>query len=359
MFLSAVCPAIIGQHLELRFIPGRQENLQIWLRQGLFQAGDQLSLAVENKAVGQFRNKDFKLEQDSLPVLLWELAMKPGGCEAKLESHSPPFHEISASINIPASKGPVGSSLVLSTQPLSKLDQIASQLPVYSTSDKKLFFSINYLQCSQDQLSVRAILYKNDQGKQEATYASLEQIAAILRVQQGQATFRGSFHIDSLPAGKYLIEVLAYEDDRIIPELERSREFSLRWAGLATLLDSPRVAIRRMEYIAGKAWVTETLALEPAKQAPALLSFWKAQSPREPERLMAGYFERLGEAEKRFSPAQSDLCRIFSLYGEAKTTEFSASNTQYQRWFYPQTGITFLFRRETGRREPGIFKIVH
>jgi hypothetical protein len=362
-FILLMCCAgehLAGQYLELRLIPQEEEaSLQVWLRPGLFKNGTGLRLRLENKKKTVLRNKGFILPQDTTSVLVWELVLPPGSYSAQMRAEEPPFTEVSADITIPPAGLPLASSLVLSLKPIDVLDQSPSRIPVFQSSASTLHFALAYQQCPQDQLSVRAILYKAERGNQEPTYASLEQVAAVFRLRDGAAAFRGRFALDSLEAGNYLIEVLAYEDDRIIPELERSQEFSIRWPGLQSLLDTPSHAIKRMQHIAGEQWVAEKMSLDENQQVDALLSFWRRHKPREHELAMARYFQRLATAEALFSQSQTHLCRMYALYGKAEIRRFFEGNSEFQRWHYPKTGITFLFKRRISDGESGLFELVH
>jgi GWxTD domain-containing protein len=311
-------------------------------------------LRIQNKESSLVRNINVYLSQDSLAQLLWTLKLPKGSYHVKLNTNQPPLVHEEAFITIPDLDKPFSSSLVLATTAIETISNAPSEMPIFQSRDNMLHFAIAYSNCAQEQLSVRAILYRREAGDKEATYASLEQIAAVLRVGNGKTTFQGKFQLDSLSAGAYLVEVLAYKkDDRIFSELEQSREFRLRWSGLATLMERPAKAVERMVHIAGADWVAQKRDLGQEQQKIAVQAFWQKHNPRESERAMTRYFRRLDMAEKRFSASEAALCRVFALHGEAESKTFTRGNIDYMRWHYPQTGITFLFKRKAHNQEKG------
>ena len=145
-----------------------------------------------------------------------------------------------------------------------------------------------------------------------------------------------------------MVELLAYEKDRIIPEIERSKVFTLQWEGLEALFNNPSLALSKMGHIADRNWLSPLREQPKAEQEKALRSFWEARNPNEPYLAMTQYFQRLNTAEELFGNWSEDRAKIFSLFGQAEAESFEQNDEHYERWKYNDLGLTFLFMKKNG-----------
>ncbi|MFK7972983.1 MAG: GWxTD domain-containing protein [Bacteroidia bacterium] len=332
-------------NMDIRYSVEGNPRVEIWIKKPAGTNPHRIAIQLNHASRPLVYKNDIILEDTARSVMIWAISLPAGVYTAKADLLTSPFSSWEKSFSIPEVSTLQASSLVLSSSPIldpNKTDGFAS----FSTQTATLHYFLQYRSLSLKSLSVRAILYRKERSSEGETFTSLEQKATILSFQKKLATFSGKFELDSLEAGTYLIEMLAYEDDKLVSSLERNRTFTVAWSGMSTLLEKPEETILRMSHITDNQWVNDHILLSKKAQQDAILQFWEGHNPDEPRLAMARYFRRIEQAEARFTSWENDQARIYTLFGEADVKTFQEGNTSFQRWHYKDQGLVFLFRKK-------------
>jgi len=119
--------------------------------------------------------------------------------------------------------------------------------PQISAKQDQLFFRADVQSTKYSLLTARAVLYiQNEQltAAEAQVFTSIQQQNNVLNLRRGVATFTGSFALEKLEAGSYLIEIIIYEDDQLVAD--QSVNFEIQWKGYALLREKPLQAIQML-----------------------------------------------------------------------------------------------------------------
>lgn len=329
-----------------RHFPGEPSQTQIWLLNA--DTEGEFSLELRSEGGDFVRKKKVKIDRVSEARLLWSLSLPQGEFQVDMTGLTSPFFSCNTRTSCPSPNDFLASDLLLSLD--NKMTPLERE-PLSEVLDNEvdmLHYQVLYTQPQKKQLTIRAILYRKESNAQGETFTSLEQKAEVLTFTSGKASFQGSFRMAHLEAGTYLVEILAYEDDRIIPELERNQTLILQWSGLKDVFAEPNISLQKMKHITDPEWLDDALKKEKDLQKGILSEFWNKRNPNEPLLAMTTYFQRIQTAERLFKTWDCDQARTFVLYGRAIVNSFNKDKIDYERWSYDAEGLVFLFKKKEG-----------
>ncbi len=233
-----------------------------------------------------------------------------------------------------------------------------SSLPFFSgeiegeNTIKKLHFTQS-VQFPQKVLTARAILYKQKKStKSESSataFTSLTQINQVLKTSPSGITFSGTFDVSDLTAGNYLIEILWYEEARLIRE--RSIAFSVVTEAYYWQNRNIDESIQKAAILIDSEKTKQLLAItSPLEKKIALKSVWKTLYPTDPEQQAYIFYEKVRKAETLFAAEplkwHSDRAMTYIRYGEpTETRQFHTKNGDFEGWIYPQWDLMFMFKK--------------
>jgi GWxTD domain-containing protein len=179
---------------------------------------------------------------------------------------------------------------------------IAANLPGDSTV---LRFRLDYFQPSGKPFTLRAILHRQERAESEddaRRYVSVQQQTQALYPKASLGEVLGSFSMEGLPPGPYLLELLALDDEQLLGAT--STEFLLEWRGRRALEARPDSFLRLMSPLAEGSWLQRALAQgDSRRQQAALLDYWvqHREDPEDyPTRALESYFLQVETATKRY-----------------------------------------------------------
>lgn len=219
-----------------------------------------------------------------------------------------------------------------------------------ANGQNQLYFQCELLSKQYQQLTARAVLYRERlSGTNARVFTSIQQQNKVLDMVKGKAFFDGSFDLQNLDAGSYLIEVLVFEDDQLLRE--RSVRFTRDWQGYADLLKNLDEAIEMLEPIASQKDIDEMLGIQDnlAKRT-AFESWWANYSSESGAYQLQSYYQKLDKAAALFSDKlpvwKSDRGKTYLLYGNPSRQEIVKNEMRYERWYYEAWDMVLWFREE-------------
>lgn len=360
-FLSTIVFNAFAQNdweVSLRQFPSLPGQVHVWVTKPSTDQPVVCELRFTRPQSRQYLTRRIDLPNEGGGFQVWVPQLPEGKHTWEASCLQAPFYKWEGNIEIKKGDQWQASSLVVSLEkPLFNGNQIpntqpplVNKLPVDA---KKLHFWVAYKRPAQLPMNARAILYKAQTENGTRTFASEALQASVLSFQNDVAVFEGSFHLDTLPPGTYMVEVLAYQGSRLLGALERSRSFVLPWAGLTPLLERPTDALQRMKHVAPKAWIDQQIAVSSTDgQRKALVDFWESRQPGEGLEAMTNYFFRLQEASQKWGTWEDDRARIYSIYGPpSKISQTSSGDIE---WAYARWQLQYTLHQ----KEEGFYQLV-
>jgi GWxTD domain-containing protein len=229
----------------------------------------------------------------------------------------------------------------------SKLGNLPILSEVLRPEQDSVFFWMKVRVPDRRTLTVRAVLFReltSETGLRSTTYSALQQVNRILYLKNREGIFPGVFSLKGLDEGRYLVEILVYEDDEILSE--RSVGFRVDWRERNRIFSDPTLSIEML----GLLFSDDALRLlRTDKGADVfredLSGLFDRRFPGEGNEQMESFFKRVFEAEKRFNTVErgwdSERGRIFVRYGPPEWVENDKFGNE--AWFYPKWNLRFRF----------------
>lgn len=244
------------------------------------------------------------------------------------------------------------SDIYLSASPFPSTTKNISHISAIGVDQKELFFMCELLSERYEQLTARAVLYRERTKGSQANatvFTSIEQQNKVLNLTGGKSIFQGQFSLNGLIAGDYLVEVIIFEDDQLLSE--RSVRFSKDWQGYASLMANLDLAIEMLAPIAEETAVKHMLSIEQEAAKRLVFENWWENYASEVQSLqIATYYQKLFEADSLFADAlpawRSDRGRTYLLYGKPNRQKVVKSGVHYERWYYEEWNLVLWFREE-------------
>ncbi|MDX2246284.1 MAG: GWxTD domain-containing protein [Bacteroidia bacterium] len=221
---------------------------------------------------------------------------------------------------------------------------------------ENLYYYLEILAPGYEVLTVRAVLYKENEGQESPTtqaYQSLYQSNQILYLGESQhIIFKDILPIANLSAGEYLLDIRIYDDDE--PLESEGIRFEVGGDIQKRIFSDLDESIRMMEYTVPLE-ILETLLRFPDEKVKAVefREVWKELYGEKAEKMMEEYFRKIYEANERFSENidgwQTSRGKIFIQYGEPKIKLVILNGKEYERWTYGKWSLSFLFEKRNQR----------
>ena len=232
------------------------------------------------------------------------------------------------------------------------ITQLSSNIPLLSPSipseANELFFAVEIKNNAQRELTARAVLFReiSETLSDKATaFHSKQQINRVLNKNKRGELFADKFSLEKLTQGNYLIEVLIYEDDRLL--LERSTEFSIDWKGKTRIFEDLETSVQMM--MLGFPRLNQT-HFQPLNRIE-FEDWWRNQYGVDATLEMEQYFKRVFQADALYSHKiegwKTDRGKIHIQYGEPdQILPKKVGNKEFQRWHYVEWNLSFIFEKK-------------
>ncbi|MEM7657646.1 MAG: GWxTD domain-containing protein [Bacteroidota bacterium] len=342
-------------------------NTQVFLRYEALSESDkqfyiQIHIWPEDRS-RQLLTKELRWSTNQSAVLQQQFQLEPGGYHFDVEIKDLALQRYQfLSLEQPYYLNS-GQNLLLSDIFLSLENdrEIAFLSPLLirnlPSAQKDLYFFLEMYPRAATNLRVQSILYQeNPQQTQTSTQAYLSLYQNERQVEQdstGKVFMGGALNLEELEAGEYMIHLLVYEEGYLVGE-EKSW-FTIGGDIQLRIQEDLPLSIRMMEYILPGPVVEDLLMKEPEDvQREEFEAAWKRLYPEQTDMHQEAYYQRIFEANQRFSEGegegwQSARGKIFIQFGEPREKELERNGTPYLRWTYAKWSLSFLFKQEEGR----------
>jgi len=161
-----------------------------------------------------------------------------------------------------------------------------------------------------------------------------------------------SVSLEDFPSGDYSLRIALLQENQEKARIERN--FRIDWSFANQLKNEYGKAIEQLRYVASSDELKELKAAPEEERLQRWLEFWKSKDPTPgtPENeLKDEYLRRLKYVNQNLAlPTkegwETDLGMIYMIYGhpdEVDKHPFDRDAPAYQRWYYYQKNLVFLF----------------
>ncbi|MEO1447881.1 MAG: GWxTD domain-containing protein [Bacteroidota bacterium] len=342
-----------------------QANTEIFLRYtGEEEVEKEFQINLSIRPEGQpnaYMQKELTLKTDRSKSFCLPVSLPPGGYDIDVDvwDKKPNTWQVLA-LEEPYQINRKRNNILLSDIYLSSSPDVDSSLKApylrkeFSLGGEFLHYFLELYAPDLNQVAVRAILYQQDQGQRKQENAAASFYVSLYQAEQKLETagqpamlFQDAINISELGEGEYLIHALVYKGDNLIGE--EKTWFTLGGGVMDRVYQDLDASIRMMEYIAPVDRLEYLLSVpEDIAKRAEFQKTWKTLYDTNTEENMEAYFRRVFEAENRYatdqtSGWQTDMGRIYILYGTPREKEVEIAGVQHTRWTYAEWGLSFLF----------------
>jgi len=186
--------------------------------------------------------------------------------------------------------------------------------------EMKIFTSFHTHQKKNVRLQATLLYQMRDNpGRLTRAYITQQQKNKIIDASPGVHSQTFYFNLEGLSSGNYLVDFSVFEDNKLIAE--KTKSFSLSWAGLDSVLSHIDSSIVQMKYVSTPTQIHELLQItDPVLKIIEFKKFWKKQnlSPADHEtQAMEDYYKLIYEANRKYTHGwQSAQGKQWVLYQE-------------------------------------------
>ncbi|GAB4421439.1 MAG: hypothetical protein OHK0039_36190 [Bacteroidia bacterium] len=240
-----------------------------------------------------------------------------------------------------------------------RIMQVPFLRPEIDLRSHRLYYAMDIYAPEYDALTVRAVLYREQQNAPQSThtsaYVSLQQsVQVVYPGGRPKVTFLDTLFIDRLAPDDYMVQVLVYDEEYRIAD--EQIWFVVGGDIQQRIFGNLDESIRMMRYMLAPQQLYALLEKPDSAHVRAneFTTLWRKRYHEDYIDHMEAYFRKVYAADARFAEGktagwETDRGRTFIQYGEPRVKEERLAGRTYERWTYARWGLSFLFEQRNQR----------